>query len=85
MEKAALKFWGTIIAWTLAIGVSVFVIVVSMLVMQKRDKIVEKCASMCDPYVVESCGKDARTATCKTTKGYYVRIVDENGDIVSNK
>lgn len=40
-----------------------------------------RCAALCDPFVVESCGKGARTATCKTTKGYAVRTMDENGEI----
>ena len=33
----------------------------------------ESCERLCEPYRTESCGPDARTATCRTPEGYVVR------------
>ena len=45
-----------------------------------------KCADMCEPYRMESCGYKARTATCRTPEGYIVRNEEQgvNNDTQRN-
>lgn len=31
------------------------------------------CTDLCEPYVLESCGPYAKTATCRTPEGYITR------------
>lgn len=83
MAKTRHSWWNILVIWLVAISLIVFAIWVVIQERREAKVLSRRCALLCDPYVVESCGKDARTATCKTIKGYAVRMLDKNGTIVS--
>lgn len=83
MEKTPHKFWGYLVLWIIAVGIVAAVVKFSMQAVDKVEEIEKRCSAMCDPYVVESCGVEARTATCRTVKGYFVREMNEDGTVVS--
>lgn len=57
------------------LGVFLFFIVLVQSCTAWWDNGVEsRCERLCEPYRLESCGEDSRTATCRTPEGYVVRV-----------
>lgn len=68
---------GVHLAYLIAIGFALVILGFAkcgMSVEESHERVIEnRCVNMCEPFRMESCGHEARTATCRTPEGFIVR------------
>ena len=70
-QKVSNLHLGYIVAIVMLLITGVCVAGFNSIVRAQHGSVVHRCAKLCEPYILESCG-DA-TATCKTVEGFITR------------